>query len=57
MENKKDPSTGDRREPFNIAYTELALCRALVNLTPNIRGGPLTIYDHFINANMLGNNR
>jgi len=32
-EIKKDTSTGDRRYPRNIAYTELALCRALVNLT------------------------
>jgi len=31
-EIKKDTSTGDRRYPCNIAYTELAPCRALVNL-------------------------
>jgi len=32
-EIKKATSTGDQRYPCNIAYTVLAPCRALVNLT------------------------
>jgi len=30
---KKDPSMGDQQECCNTAYMELALCRALVNVT------------------------